>query len=182
VTITATSAAVSTVAKSIVVTLAAATSNSRIPANAIVSGDLDASPNWVWIHDPGTEGTSQGTTMYPVAGVSSDNVAREFNMTYTSYGGELYHVSFANDKVATHFVYDAYVYVDDPSQLMNLEMDMNDVMTDGRTVILATPIQQFCERERPGCQEPGLGHRRSSDQLPDRWRSQRQRLKHDLYR
>jgi hypothetical protein len=92
----------------------------------------------VWIHDPGTQGSSQGSTVYPVAGISSDNVAREFYMTYTSHGGELYHVSFATDKLATHFVYDAYVYVVDPSQLMNLEMDMNDVMPDGRTVILAT--------------------------------------------
>ena len=143
VTITATSAAVSTVAQSIVVTLVAPASNSRIPANAIVSSDLDASNNWVWKHDPGTPGSSQGSTVFPVAGVSGDNVAREFYMTYSAGGGEIYHVSFATDKTATHFVYDAHVYVENPSQLANLEMDMNDVMADGRTVILATQCSSY---------------------------------------
>ncbi|MGB9418585.1 MAG: hypothetical protein WCB58_19895 [Acidobacteriaceae bacterium] len=143
VTIAATSAAVSTVAKSIVVTLVAPSSNSRIPANAIVSGDLDASNNWEWKHDPGTPGSSQGSTVYPVAGMSGDNVAREFYMTYSAGGGEIYHVSFATDKTATHFVYDAHVYVENPSQLANLEMDMNDVMADGRTVILATQCSSY---------------------------------------
>jgi hypothetical protein len=144
VTITATSAALSTLAKSIVVTLVAPTSNNnRIPANAIVSSDLDASANWVWKHDPGTPGSSQGSTVFPVAGVSSDNVAREFYMTYSAGGGEIYHVSFATDKTATHFVYDARVYVENPSQLANLEMDMNAVMADGRTVILATQCSSY---------------------------------------
>jgi hypothetical protein len=143
VTVTATSAAISTLAKSIVVTLAAPTTNNRIPANAVVSSDLDASPNWVWVHDPGTPGSSQGSSVYPKAGVSADNVAREFYMTYSGASGELFHVSFATDKNATHFVYDAYVYVTDPSQLANLEMDMNDVMTDGRTVILATQCSSY---------------------------------------
>lgn len=143
VTITATSAAISTIAQSIVVTLVAPTSNSRIPANAIVSSDLDAANNWVWKHDPGTPGSSQGSTVYPVAGMSGDNVAREFYMTYSAGAGEIYHVSFATDKNATHFVYDAHVYVVDPSQLANLEMDMNDVMPDGRTVILATQCSSY---------------------------------------
>ena len=56
-------------------------------------------------------------------------------MNYSGHGGEIYHVSFAHDTNATHFVYDAYVYIEDPSQLQNLEMDMNQVMADGRTVI-----------------------------------------------
>jgi hypothetical protein len=134
VTITATSAADTSIAKSLVVTLVAPTS--RIPANAVASADLDAATNWQWNHDAGTPGSSQGSTTYPVAGVSSDNKAREFYMTYTSHGGEIYHVSFGADQKATHFVYDTYVYVVDPSQLQNLEMDMNHVMPDGRTIIL----------------------------------------------
>ncbi|HEY1576140.1 MAG TPA: hypothetical protein VGF82_03600 [Terracidiphilus sp.] len=141
VTITATSAAAPSVAKSLVTTLVSATT--RIPSNAIASSDLDASPNWEWTHDPGTPGSSQGTTTYPVSGYSADNTARKFYMTYSGASGELYHVSFATDKTATHFVYDAYVYLTDPSQVANLEMDMNDVMTDGRTVILATQCSSY---------------------------------------
>jgi hypothetical protein len=81
--------------------------------------------------------------VYPITGLSSDNAAREFYMTYTGRSGEIYHVSFAKDMNATHFVYDAYVYVTDPSQLANLEMDMNDVMPDGQTVILGTQCSVY---------------------------------------
>jgi hypothetical protein len=140
VTITATSMADHSISKSLVTTLAAPpptlAPTSRIPANAISSGDLNASRNWQWNHDPGTPGSSQGSTVYPVPNLSPDNSAREFYMNYTGYGGEIYHVSFGQDTNATHFIYDAYVYIDNPSQLQNLEMDMNQVMADGRTVIL----------------------------------------------
>lgn len=143
VTIMATSSADPTVAKSIVVTLIAPTGGSRIPANAIKSGDLNASNNWQWKHDPGTSGSSNGTTSFPVGGVSADDAAREFYMTYTAGGGEIYHVSFAKDTSATHYVYDANVYVVNPSQLKNLEMDMNAVMANGQTVILATQCSGY---------------------------------------
>ncbi len=143
VTIAATSVADSTIAKSIVVTLIAPTSTGRIPSNAIASSDLNASSRWQWNHDGGTPGSSQGSTVYPVAGFSSDNAAREFYMTYSGRGGEIYHVSFATDKLATHFVYDANVYVVDPSQLANLEMDMNDVTPDGKTMILGTQCSTY---------------------------------------
>jgi hypothetical protein len=143
VTITATSVADTTVAKSLVTTLVAPTAGGRIPANAISSGPLDGSTKWQWSHDPGTPGSSQGSSVYPITGLSSDNAAREFYMTYTGRSGEIYHVSFAKDMNATHFVYDAYVYVTDPSQLANLEMDMNDVMPDGQTVILGTQCSVY---------------------------------------
>lgn len=143
VTITATSAAVTTVAQSIVVSLVAPSSGSRIPSNAIASSDLDAASNWSWTHDPGTPGSSQGSSAYPVGGMSSDNVAREFYMTYSARGGEIYHLSFGRDSNARHFVYDAYVYVTDPSQLANLEMDMNYVLPNGQTVILGTQCSMY---------------------------------------
>lgn len=143
VTIAATSAADTTVAKSMVVTLVAPASTSRIPANAIASSDLDASTKWQWNHDAGTPGSSQGSTVYPVSGFSSDNAAREFYMTYSARGGEIYHVSFGTDMTATHFVYDANVYVVNPSQLANLEMDMNDVTADGKTIILGTQCSTY---------------------------------------
>ena len=64
-------------------------------------------------------------------------------MTYSARGGELYSLHFGTDTTATHFVYDTYVYVVDPSQLANLEMDINDVMADGRTVILGTQCSTY---------------------------------------
>ena len=71
------------------------------------SGDLDASTNWEWKHDPGTPGSSQGSTVYPAAGMSSDNVAREYYMTYSGRQERSITCPSATDKNATHFVYDA---------------------------------------------------------------------------
>lgn len=59
-------------------------------------------------------------------------------MTYSARGGERWHISFVKDANATPFVYDTYVSIVDPSQIGNIEMDMNQVMSDGRTVIFGT--------------------------------------------
>jgi hypothetical protein len=135
----------------------------RIPSNAISSGDLNASTKWLWNHDPGTLGSSQGSSVHPAIGVSSDDAAREFYMTYSGHGGEIYHLSFATDKNATHFVYDTNVYVVDPSQLANLEMDMNDVMADGRTVILGTQCSTYSKSWEYTYQSGGHPHWRASN-------------------
>jgi hypothetical protein len=109
-----------------------------IPSNAVSSGDLTSSSHWEWNHDPGTPGDSVGSTSYPVSSPSVDKKARELYVSYSHHGGEIYHLSFDHDPDATHFVYDTYVYVEDPSQVQNIEMDMNQVMSDGRTVIFGT--------------------------------------------
>jgi hypothetical protein len=62
--------------------------------------------------------------------------AMEFYTTYTYYGGELYYASFGNDTTSKNFVYDGWVYLDSSSgSIANLEMDMNQVMPNGQTVI-----------------------------------------------
>jgi hypothetical protein len=99
-----------------------------------VSSNLDDSTNWKWEHDPGTPGSSVGTTAI-VSSPSRDGAARKFSMTYSSNGGERYHLSFANDTSATHFVYDTWVYVANPAKIQNLELDMNQVMANGKTVV-----------------------------------------------
>lgn len=109
-----------------------------IPPNAISSGDLDGASEWQWNHDPGTPGTSGGSSLYPATDLTLDNAAREFHVTYSDSAGELYYLPFGSDPTATHFVYDAYVYLVDPSRIQNIEMDMNQVMSNGQTVILGT--------------------------------------------
>jgi hypothetical protein len=109
-----------------------------IPSSATSSGDLNGSGRWEWNHDKGTPGTSVGYSSYPVSKPSLDGRSREFSVSYWHYGGEIYHLTFGNDRYATHFIYDTYVYLDDPSQVQNLEMDVNQVMSDGKTVIFGT--------------------------------------------
>jgi hypothetical protein len=107
------------------------------PANAIASANLDGATNWIAIHDGGTPGGSRGSSAYPAKTPLYDD-AREFYMTYYGYGGERWSLSFAKDANATHFILDTYVYLTDPSQVQNLELDMNQVMPNGQTVILGT--------------------------------------------
>jgi len=115
-----------------------ATASNSLTVYPVSAGDLDGADNWEWNHDPGTPGSSKGSSLYPVTSPSLDNAARGFFVTYSGHGGEIYHLSFAKDTTVSNFVYDTYIYLDDPSQIENIEMDMNQVMSDGRTVILAT--------------------------------------------
>ena len=115
-----------------------ATAHNSLTVSGTSSGDLDSSTDWEWNHDPGTPGSSTGSTAYPISSPSMDGAARKFYFTYSGNGGEIYHLSFAHDTTATHFVYDTYIYLTDPSQVENIELDMNQVTSDGKTVILAT--------------------------------------------
>jgi hypothetical protein len=113
-----------------------------IPSNAVASADLDGSGSWSGEHDAGTAGSSKGSMVYPAKTPSYDD-AREFYMTYSGHGGERWHLSFAKSATATHFVYDTYVYLVDPSQVANIELDMNQVMSNGATVIYGTQCSSY---------------------------------------
>lgn len=115
----------------------AATPSGNIPTYATASSDLDTAGNWQWEHDGGTPGWSSGSTAFPQT-ISWYDTSRLFYMTYSYYGGERWHLSFGNDPWATHFAIDTYVYLADPNQVQNLELDMNQVMSNGQTVIYGT--------------------------------------------
>lgn len=107
-----------------------------IPTNAVSSGYLDGKV-WAFEKDQAVGGGARGSSVFPATTPLYDE-AREFYMTYSQRGGVRWHISFANDTKATHFVYDTYVYIVDPTQVANLELDMNQVMSDGRTIIFGT--------------------------------------------
>ena len=117
-------------------------SSPSIPSNAVASNDLDTSSSWQHEHDSGTPGSSSGSTVYPATTPVYDD-AREFYMTYSSGGGERWHLSFAKDSKATHFVMDTYVYVVNPDKLANLELDLNQVIPNGKTVIYGTQCSTY---------------------------------------
>ncbi len=116
---------------------------SGIPSNAISSGNLTGSDRWAWNHDSGTPGSSTGYSSYAVSKPSLDGAAREFSVSYSKKGGEIYHMSFANDENSTHFVYDTYIYSVWPSETANIEMDMNQVMSNGKTVIFGVQCSSY---------------------------------------
>ena len=109
---------------------------SRIPDSAIRALGLETSIAWQGVHDDQTKGSSNGQTNYPIFPDGRDGLAgRQFVTWYGDKGGERYHLTFGKDAEATHFVYEANVYLVEPAEVENVEMDMNQVMSDGRTVI-----------------------------------------------
>jgi hypothetical protein len=119
----------------VAITVEATSATTVIPSDAISVGGLQILSNWVAQHDTGTTGSSNGS-MSLVTAPSHGGDARHFVSNYSDYGGELYHVSFGDDTTSTNFFYDAWVYLPSPSTAIgNLEMDMNQVMANGQTVI-----------------------------------------------
>jgi hypothetical protein len=122
-------------------TTASSAVTASIPSNAIASATLDGK-NWIGQKDAGTPGTARGSTVYPASTPLYDN-ARKFFMTYSRHGGVRWHISFAKDASVTHFIYDTYVYLANPSQVGNIELDMNQVMSNGATVIYGTQCSSY---------------------------------------
>jgi hypothetical protein len=70
--------------------------------------------------------------------------AREYQTSYSNSGDERYYSSFGADENATHFVYDGWLYIASPSNdVANLEMDLNQVMANGQTVIFGVQCDGY---------------------------------------
>jgi hypothetical protein len=112
---------------------------SQIPNGAIASGILDSAKDWQWRHDPFTTGGAEPTSNYPIYPDGRQGYAgRQFVTPYSGgpYAGALWHLSFGHDSESHHFAYTAKVYLVDPAHVSNVEMDINQVISDGRTVIM----------------------------------------------
>jgi hypothetical protein len=113
-----------------------------VPSNATASSDLDTARNWVFEHDAGTPGSAKGSTVFPATTPLYDD-AREFYMEYSGHGGERWHITMGNNASAKNFALDTYVYFADPNQVGNLELDLNQVMSNGQTVIYGTQCSSY---------------------------------------
>lgn len=106
-----------------------------IPSYATSVSSLQALSSWRAIHDARTPGSATGKTSI-VGSPSRTGKTRAFVTSYKDSGGERYEASFGDDASATNFLYDAWVYVTDSIKYVaNLEMDLNQVMSNGQTVI-----------------------------------------------
>jgi hypothetical protein len=108
-----------------------------IPSYAASSGDLDGSDKWTEEHDGGTPGKSKGSTVYPSSTPLYDD-ARKFYMTYSDQAGERWSNTFTHDAQSTYFVLDTYILLPNPSEVKNVELDLNQVTSNGETIILST--------------------------------------------
>jgi hypothetical protein len=108
----------------------------QLPPDAISVEQIQLQPKWKMNHDPGTIGNSHGT-MTIVSDPSLSGQAAKFTTTFEDWGGEIYAKSWGKDPDATNFLYDNYVWIEAGSIIGNLEMDNNQVMSNGWTVIYA---------------------------------------------
>lgn len=104
------------------------------PAGVKTSNSIQALPGWAWNDDPGTPGSASGTSAV-VASPSLSGAARKYSMSFTNLGGEIFHTAFGADPNSVNFIYDVHVWITNPAAIANLEMDMNQVIANGNTVI-----------------------------------------------
>jgi hypothetical protein len=109
-------------------------SKAPIPSSAIAVGDIQTLPGWRTKYDPRTNGTASGS-MSLVGNPSLSGKAGEFDTSFSNYGGVLYSVTYDNDAAAANFVYDVQVWIEAGSNIGNLEMDNNQVISNGNTMI-----------------------------------------------
>jgi hypothetical protein len=108
---------------------------SVVPSDAVSVSNLQNQGAWHAINDSGSGGSSSGS-MSVVNSPSRTGNARKFVTHYSNYGDERYSSSFGDDTDSTNFLYDAWVYLASPSTgVANVEMDLNQVMSNGQTVI-----------------------------------------------
>ena len=106
----------------------------NIPANAISVSSLQTLGNWQASTDTGGTGSATGT-MNLVASPAYGGEALEFLTRFTNYGDERYSLVFGDDTTSSNFVWDGWVYLTKTNTIANLEMDLNQVMSNGQTVI-----------------------------------------------
>lgn len=108
----------------------------EVPVNSIGVSSIQALGDWVGGADSATgSGAASGSMTLSNAPSRSGN-ARKFVTTTKGYGGERYNVSFGDDTESTNFLYDGWVYIaSSSSSIANIEMDMNQTMSNGETVI-----------------------------------------------
>lgn len=108
---------------------------SSVPVDALVFKTIQAQSGWLEMNDSSSVGSSNGS-MLLVSSPSLSGAARRFNTQFTNYGSELYYKAFSSNTSVSNFLYDGWVYIGGSSSgISNIEMDMNQVMANGQTVI-----------------------------------------------
>jgi hypothetical protein len=106
-----------------------------VPSTANSVSSIQTFSGWIGVHDSGTSGSASGWSAI-TSSPSRSGAARKFSMSYSNYGGERYSKSFGDDESATNFIFDTWVYTPSPSSgLVSLELDLNQVLSGGQTVI-----------------------------------------------
>lgn len=126
---------VTDVSITVAATTTASTGDTVAPSYAAKVSSIQTLGNWVATHDSGAGSSSSGW-MSLTSSPSVNGTSRKFATSFSGSGGERYYVSFGDDTTSSNFLYDGWVYIaGSASSIANLEMDMNQTMENGQTVI-----------------------------------------------
>jgi hypothetical protein len=118
-------------------------SGSLIPSNAVTVSSIQAMSNWAAEHDTGGQGSSSGSTSV-VSSPALHGSTRRFVTNFSNSGDERYSVAFSDDTNATNLFYDAWIYLtSSASQIANIEMDVNQTMANGETVLIGVQCDGY---------------------------------------
>ena len=127
----------------VAITVTAAAS-ALVPRGASSNSSIESLSDWIAVYDSGSGGGSASGKMSIVSSPSQNGHAREFLTNYTKSGGERYSVVFGDDETATNFFYDGWIYLNSQSShIGNLELDMNQTMENGQTVIFGVQCDGY---------------------------------------
>lgn len=114
-----------------------------VPGSAVHVSHIEMLSNWRGTNDSAVTGWSSGV-MSLVTSPSHSGHARKFVTKYSHYGAHRYSVSYEDNRTSRNFFYDGWVYIAGPStNLGNLEMDVNQTMPDGKTVIFGVQCDGY---------------------------------------
>lgn len=107
------------------------------PSTTTVS-NIELNTTYNYVSDSGTNGTASGTTAIVSGSPCQDSQCRNFTMSYDNGGGMRWSTDFGNNSSdsATHFIYDAYLYFTNLSDVENVEMDSNQVYDSSGDVLI----------------------------------------------
>jgi hypothetical protein len=116
---------------------------SQIPSDASTVSNLQAVTGWQAAHDSGGQGASSGSSSR-VSSPSLYGTARQYDTSFSDSGDERFSISFSDDVNSKNFFYDTWVYLtSSASQLGNIEMDVNQVMSNGQTVLVGVQCDGY---------------------------------------
>ncbi|HKF50437.1 MAG TPA: hypothetical protein VKB38_23945 [Terracidiphilus sp.] len=127
----------------ITVKAGSSSSSGEIPSYAQSNSHIQALSGWRAAHDTGGSGSSSGSTSI-VSSPSLYGSTRRFVTSFSNGGDERYAVEFSDDVDSKNFFYDAWVYLtSSASHVGNIEMDVNQTMADGKTVLVGVQCDGY---------------------------------------
>ncbi len=130
---------------SVVITVKAgsASPESIVPSTADVVSHIQALSGWSKVHDTGGPGSSSGSTGM-VSSPSLYGNTRAFVTSFSNSGDERYSIAFSDNVNAKNIFYDTWIYLtSSSSKIGNLEFDVNQVMPDGKTVLMGVQCDGY---------------------------------------